>query len=143
MSLKKSEQNAQVKEWKPSIEQETFISLMTDYNDTRNISEKCKEVGISRTTYYASWLNNDNFVKYYDKERRKARAAIAPHVDGSMSRAAINKGNVQAMRLFYEVSGELDTAGKIQNNIQVNLVSSIRDNPGQLIEVKDVTPEKV
>lgn len=68
-----------------------------------NITELCKEIGVSRKTYY-DWLDNPLFVKYVD-------GLIDKYSDSELMtvwKSLINKvelGDTSAIKLYFEVKG--------------------------------------
>jgi hypothetical protein len=70
-----------------------FINI---YNEKAcNISEACKAIDISRTTYY-NWLSTDPVFK---KEIQDAEASMIDYVEGQLL-TAIKRGNITAMIFF-------------------------------------------
>ena len=69
-----------------------------------NISELCREFGVARSTLYR-WLDDSNFTgylewlveKYTDSELANAWKALVKKANG---------GNVEALKLFFELKGK-------------------------------------
>ena len=68
------------------------------------ITKLCKEVDVSRKTYY-DWLDNPIFVKYVD-------GLIDKYSDSELMTAwkslikQIKKGNISAIKLYFELKGK-------------------------------------
>lgn len=69
-----------------------------------NISKLCKEIGVSRKTYY-DWLDNPIFVKYVD-------GLIDKYSDSELMTVwkalidKVEKGDTSAIKLYFEVKGK-------------------------------------
>ena len=55
------------KKFVPTKEMKAFIISMLDPDVEPTITAICKNAGISRTTYY-NWFENEDFVNWFDKE---------------------------------------------------------------------------
>lgn len=82
------------------------------------ITELCAQVGVPRRTFY-NWRDDPEFCKYLD-------TMIDKYTDGELAavwKALIRKclgGNVQAIRLYFELKGKFGQSGT---------TSSIQDDP--------------
>lgn len=91
-------------------EQILAISIITDPTNRKSFSEKLKQAGISYAQYKA-WLKNDTFAnKVSEIGESLLQDNIATVHARLVDRAAA--GDVQSMRLFYEVSGRHDPSQK-------------------------------
>lgn len=79
-----------------------------------------KSIGVSERTIYR-WFNNPKFVQ---KVNDLSLAYVIKHtsdVDKKVLQKAINDGDIQAIKLFYQRAGVLDDKPTTQNNTQVNI----------------------
>lgn len=91
-------------------EQILAISIITDPTNRKSFAEKLKQAGISYAQYKA-WLKNDVFAtKVSEIGESLLQDNVATVHARLVDRAAA--GDVQSMRLFYEVSGRHDPSQK-------------------------------
>lgn len=90
--------------------------LANPENECLTVTEMCRELGISRNTYYSRWLNDETFTNYVEK-------LIGRYTDAELAevwRALIKQckaGNVNAIKLFFELKGkyrqQIDVSGGV------------------------------
>lgn len=56
-------------EFIPSKQQIELLNAMLDIDVPSTVTAICEHVGISRTTYY-EWFKNDDFVEWFNREHR-------------------------------------------------------------------------
>ena len=109
--------------WYPSKQQEELISLMLDTDNHMTIAALCKEVGVSRPTYY-TWFEKQEFIDYYNARRNRALIGAASKVDKALLAVASDadpKCNADR-KLFYDKLGELKA-----DNTQITVVFAAFD----------------
>ena len=86
--------------------QVAMIYMMVD-PALRNTSdtEKCRQLGISRVSLW-KWKNNPVFLKYYHDCRYATIRTTGHLVDKALLNKCL-KGDVAAMKLYYQLTGEL------------------------------------
>lgn len=90
--------------------------LANPESEYKTVSDMCRELGISRNTYYSKWLQDKKFTEYVDK-------LITRYTDSELAdvwRALIKQctaGNVNAIKLFFELKGkyrqQIDVSGGV------------------------------
>jgi hypothetical protein len=110
-------------EWHPKPKMVKLVDLLVDWNDDRPVYKKCEEAGVSPSTFYCRWLRNEYFASYYKDRRTRALRAHGTAVDRALV-ARATKGEIPAMRLFYERLGELKEAEEERPTV-INVISSI------------------
>lgn len=73
--------------------------------------EICKSCGIRRMTLYR-WERNPDYLDLYMKRSWEVLRAYTPEVNKALQRA-INKGDVQAMKMFYQLTENIREAMEI------------------------------
>ena len=90
-----------------------------------NIAKLCAKYKISRTTYY-NWLHDGNFTGYCEW-------LIEKYTDGELANMwrnvikAGNGGDVQAMKLFFELKGKFKQSIDINGSLPVTIVDDMSD----------------
>jgi hypothetical protein len=125
--------NKEVTEWSPKPRMVKLVDLLVDYTDDRPIYKKCEEAGIAPSTFYRIWLKDENFARYYRERRERILRAHGALVDRSLV-AKCRKGEVQAIKLFYERLREM---GRMEEDVQttapLTVISSI-PGPGDPVD---------
>lgn len=115
----------QKRKWIPTVQQEKFIEGLLS---GLNISEAGDAAGgAARDCWYKSWRHSPDFMDYLEKRRREVAGANMPRVDKKLFEK-IDAGDVPAMRLAYEVFGNLRTG-----QVQVNTFQPPESEPGKKI----------
>ena len=87
--------------WRPSTKQVVMADLLLNPEDRRTKTEKMKEVGVSRKTFYR-WMKDKRYIDYINSQ-------LDQYTDGELAevwKALINqckRGNIQAIKLFFEM----------------------------------------
>ena len=82
------------------------VGKVTDPTDRRPLAAKLKSVGITYAQYRA-WLKNPAFMRYITQVGEDMLGEHIHDVHASLTNKATG-GDIQAMKLFYEVSGRHD-----------------------------------
>lgn len=89
--------------WLPNAKQKKLAQLLADPTDDRTNQEKTNEAGVSLRTYYR-YISNPTFVEYVNSlVPQETDREIAPIWRSLCAEA--RKGNVQAIKLFFEAKG--------------------------------------
>ena len=102
------------KEWSPGVKQRKAAELLADPEWSGTITELCAQVGVDRTTYY-KWIDKPEFNEYVS-------TLIEKYMSGEYSRAwkalmrRVDTGDVQAIRLFFELQKRVNSAGAVTIN---------------------------
>ena len=89
------------KEWQPHAKQIKMAELLLNPEDRRTKKDKCAEVGITHKTLW-KWMKDQRYVAYVNDQ-------LEQYTNGELAdvwRALIGqckRGNVQAMKLFFEM----------------------------------------
>lgn len=90
--------------------------LANPENECASISEMCRELGISRNTYYSRWLQDVKFTEYVDKLITRYTDAQLAEVWRALIKQCVS-GNVNAIKLFFELKGryrqQIDVSGGV------------------------------
>lgn len=86
--------------WTPSSKQVTFVKVMLEGDKPLSVTQAADQAGVARQTPY-KWFKHEGFMAYF-KERRELMAKVWGGVADRSLIAQVIKGNVQAMKLFYE-----------------------------------------
>lgn len=101
------------------------LEMMINTDDIKTKKQICEELKISRSTFYR-WFDNDEFLAAYKK-------MVSKYADRELSdvwQALIFRckcGNPQALRLYYELRGDLKS--NVTNN-SANIVQIIDNISG-------------
>lgn len=82
------------------------IDAVTSYDQLATVDSRLKTLGITRTQW-ANWLADANFTNYLTQVAATRFNSARNEVDDALLKA-VKKGSVQAMRLYYQVTGVLD-----------------------------------
>lgn len=94
-------------------EQLRMANLLADPNETGTIVELCKKADVPRRTFYR-WMEKKYFTDYVD-------SLISTYTDaelGAVWKALVRKaakGDIQAIKLFYEMKGKYKEVKEIQH----------------------------
>jgi hypothetical protein len=99
--------------------QMTAAAMMSSVVDRRSEGKRLSDLGIS-TTEWSTWMLDETFVRYYEGrvEKMLANSVSAAHL-GLMR--GVNNGNVQAIKLLYEITNRYNPAQEDQVNVRVLL----------------------
>ena len=99
--------------------QVAIIYMMVDPN-LRKLSdkEKCEKVGISRATLW-KWKHNPVFMKYYLECRNVTLRTVGHRIDSALINKCL-KGDVAAMKLYYQLTGELFDRREIKAEVALH-----------------------
>lgn len=143
------------KPWMPTPKQIQIARLLLDLEDKRTKTEKCKEAGITISTLN-NWQGDPNFVAWLnDTLKICVRSKMADMY--KYLETACKRGNVQAIRLWFELAGAINNTQKveltgkngepIQANGNINIVfgsgSGMAEPPGKREEIIDVEGSEV
>lgn len=89
------------KKWIPSVRQAKFINSLIYGEKPGNVTAAAEAAGVHRTNPYKHWFTKPEFLMYLRAKRDEYVLGWGPIVDRSLLLKA-GKGDVSAMRLFYE-----------------------------------------
>lgn len=116
--------------WTPK--QIHMLALLADPIDKRSDAEKCTEVGVTQTTLWR-WKKKPGFIdKIHDISLNYLRERL-PYVNYSLLRKAVN-GDVQAMKLIYEILGKYNPTLKIQADVRMAQIEITKEMLDELAE---------
>lgn len=98
-------------------------TLVMNFADTRKPEEKLDSLGILPATYYA-WLKDDQFKNYVQSLADSNLQNIRPAAVGEFTRL-IHKGDWQAIKYYFEVTGEFGDNDAIDAKNVVKLLIEI------------------
>lgn len=113
-----------MKKWEPSLKQERFVEALLTLGEIKAAAE---QAGVSREAYYQTWRKDPNFMAYLEQKRLEVAGSRLPAVDNALFKK-IKEGDTQAMRIFYELFGNLRTG-----QIVINNQPSIEEEPGKKV----------
>lgn len=87
-----------------TAKQRQAADILTNPEWSGNISELCKEIGISRKTYY-EWLEKPIFVNYLDSQIDKYSDSELMTVWKALIKK-VELGDTSAIKLYFEVKGK-------------------------------------
>lgn len=116
---KKPSVKAKLKELYPSLSglQRQVAEALVDPEDTRNVSQMCKDFEISRTTFY-NWQANAEFVAYVEYLVEHYTSSIIPKAWKQIGKK-VEEGNMEAIKLVLEYKGKLKSEPSINNNVVI------------------------
>ncbi len=105
-----------------------LVHLLTDMNDDRTLTQKCKDVPVSTTALYTHWLSNVKFLEFYREERMKMMSAYAHAVDKTLIRKAMKGKQPSMTKLYYQKVGELpsgDSGSLLDQAAEIHIHSNV------------------
>ena len=94
--------------------QRRIAEALVDPDDTRNVSELCKDFGISRTTFY-NWQRDMQFMGYVDCLVDNYTTSIIPKAWKEIGKK-VEQGSMEAIRMLLEVKGKIQKDSNINTN---------------------------
>ena len=92
--------------FQPNLQQQRFVHyILSQPLVTTNYSQVARQLKID-TRQMFRWFENPAFSLWIDQCRRQAYLFIKPLVDRALIKKAV-KGDVKAMKLFFEITGDL------------------------------------
>jgi hypothetical protein len=136
---KKNDQINAKGEWEPTSKQKECIKLEFEGKSHREIANT---LGIHETTI-VMWFKNEKFLDYLEKERDLQFKKYGVHIDKSLISVGL-KGNVGAIRTYYEKRGEIKTGSNNgqTNNIIISFPAMEKGHFPDPIEVKAEVKEE-
>ncbi len=98
------------KAWRPKPKQVRLAHLLMNPDDHRSKQKKCDEVGVSFYTLWR-WSKDPNFVEYMNSLVPLYVKAIRPEVWRTLAKDATVPRNIEAQKLYFELTGELQRNG--------------------------------
>ena len=95
--------------WVPSVKQLAVIEMLVNPEDTRTKEQKREAAGVPKRTFY-NWLKKPELVCYMNNLLHGLLKLDEIEAYRSL-RQQIRRGNVQAIRTYYELIGKL---GKVR-----------------------------
>jgi hypothetical protein len=92
-------------DWRPNPRQVKLAALLLDPEDQRNKKQKFASVKLPERTAYR-WLKDPRFICYLNAQLDQYTDAEFAGIWRDVISAS-HRGNVQAMRLFFELKGKL------------------------------------
>jgi hypothetical protein len=117
-----------------------FIRAFTDPTNVLPLSKKLSSLQVSQAEF-ASWMRDTNFITLVrgesDKKFRDSRTLV---LNALAQEAAVSR-NVNAIKFYFELTGEYTPGAKTQVNVQLN--SEVKELTIKLLEVlqRHVPPE--
>ena len=99
--------------WLPSPKQVAIVKLLIDPDDKRSIEAKCAACGVPKRTFY-NWRQLDAFNRYIQDKLDELMEIDEPDVYKSL-KTQVKRGNVQAIRTYYEVRGKLNKRVRVEH----------------------------
>ena len=94
--------------------QRQVAQALVDPEDTRNVSELCKDFKISRTTFY-NWQHESDFTGYVDCLIENYTTSIIPKAWKEIGKK-VEQGSMDAIRMLLEYKGKLQKDTAVNNN---------------------------
>lgn len=94
--------------------QRGIAEALVDPDDTRNVSELCKDFNISRTTFY-NWQHDSQFIGYIDCLVENYTTSIIPKAWKEIGKK-VEQGNMEAIRMLLEVKGKIQKDSNVNTN---------------------------
>jgi hypothetical protein len=85
-------------------EQLSVANVMLDYTDSRSTAAKLRACGVNSQTWQG-WLSNPVFHNYLKNRAEQVLDHVGVSEAHTALMKAVSKGNVQAVKLLYEVTG--------------------------------------
>lgn len=105
-----SENLNQTNHYEPSQELRDFCYALLASGVTPNFRDTERQTGISRGKFHYAHRTSEEFRNWYKELSSARRSSQRIIVDHSLIEA-IKKGDVPAMRLFYELEGDIKSKG--------------------------------
>lgn len=87
--------------WKPSAKQIAMADLLLDPDDRRTKTEKMKEAGVPRRTFYR-WMKDPRYIDYINSQLDQYTNSELSEVWKALIQQC-KRGSVQAIKLFFEM----------------------------------------
>lgn len=97
--------------------QRRIAEALVDPDDVRNVTELCKDFGISRTTFY-NWQHDSEFIGYVECLVENYTTSIIPKAWKEIGKK-VEQGNMEAIRMLLEVKGKLQKDSPVNNNVVI------------------------
>lgn len=100
-----------------------LAEMLTNPDFHGTIKDLCERVGVSRSSFYR-WLDNKEFVSYVN-------ALIDKYTDSELSAVwksliyRAKSGDVQAIKLYFELKGKYKTAVDLSGSALVQIISDV------------------
>ncbi len=94
--------------------QRQVAEALVDPDDVRNVSELCKEFGISRTTFY-NWQHDMQFMGYVNCLVDNYTTSIIPKAWKEIGKK-VEQGSMEAIRMLLEVKGKIQKESNVNTN---------------------------
>lgn len=110
---------------KLTMKQMTAAALMTNYTDRRSDEKKLRDLGIS-STEWSTWMLDQKFVEYLQGRTERVLGNSIHEAHLGLIRG-VRQGNVQAIKLLYEITNRYNPDRDEQVNVRLLL--------GRVVEV--------
>jgi hypothetical protein len=103
------------RKWVPNSRQIAIAELLANPEDRRTKGEKIKSIGLPERTFY-KWMKDVRFIGYLN-------GLIEQYTDSELSEVwrshmlLIKRGNVEAIKLYHQLKGNLQSEAKIKAKI--------------------------
>lgn len=94
-----------------------LAEAIVDPDNEKTITALCKEIGISRTTFY-NWQSDADFMGYVEYLVESYTTSAIPEAWKQIIKK-VEKGNMDAIRLLLEVKGKLKPMGSNSANVVI------------------------
>ena len=94
-----------------------LAEAIVDPDNEKTITALCKEIGISRTTFY-NWQSDPEFMGYIEYLVESYTTSAIPEAWKQIIKK-VEKGNMDAIRLLLEVKGKLKPMGSNSANVVI------------------------
>ena len=94
-----------------------LAEAIVDPDNEKTITALCKEIGISRTTFY-NWQSDADFMGYVEYLVESYTTSAIPEAWKQVIKK-VEKGNMDAIRLLLEVKGKLKPMGSNNANVVI------------------------
>lgn len=99
-----------------TVEQLAVANVLLDYTDKRTQAAKLKSLGIG-SQRYQGWLNQPEFQQYI-RGRSEALLGAVTHEAHAALLSNVQRGDVQSLKLYYEMTGRWSSKTSGEFNIQ-------------------------
>lgn len=106
-----------------SPEQVAAIACVLNFEDKRSVGMKLKSLGLTTAMWYG-WLQNPVFKDYLIDVSSRSFEASLPTVQKGLLTAA-EKGSVDAVKFFYEITGRHSQDSATVNNLKLTIAKLI------------------
>jgi len=122
-------------EYHPPQKLQRFVQVLFSDEVAGNKTEAERRTGVIKEKFYYHLKHSPSFREWVNEQRKEYRVRNAPLVDAQLI-AAVKRGDVMAMKLWYLLGGELKTPG-LQLNQQFNIEAQSDDKNNPWVKYSD------